>query len=363
MTLKSWLLSSSDESPSILLTDGGVSTHLEELQDGGEGGFEHRSLWSSSLLLTESGRQSILQGHFDWLEAGSDIITTVTYQCHYGVNGAGQQQDLVVTSQQMDQMIQHGVELAKMAVEKQSRPAYVVASCGCYGAALADGSEYTGNYKRTTRIDRNGLADFHRRKVQVLLAQNPDGLALETIPSIEECYALCDMLSLTRTTSSVACWISLACQNGQLLNDGTQLSEALNVFREQDPKAEKIHAIGINCCDTLHISSLLEIITKDMAIQGGPRRGIVFYPNSGEEWDAENETWREGTGCTSPTQFVERLMHAVQTIEDTWTNHAPPNTSPPKLIIGGCCRTSPQTILQLRQAVDAREQQMKAKGK
>lgn len=353
MDLKLWLLSSNDGSsaPSILLTDGGVSTHLEGLLKGQNSGFEHRSLWSSSLLLTEAGRQAIVAGHTNWLEAGSDILTTVTYQCHYGVRG----QDLVVSAEKMDQLLPWGVELGRAAIHKQSRPAFVVASCGCYGAALADGSEYTGNYRN---IDRQGLIDFHRRKVEILLDQRPDGLALETVPSIEECHALCDMLSSSSVvaTSPVACWISLACQNGQLLNDNNNLSEALRVFREKDPKAKRIHAIGINCCDTSHILSLLEIITRDMATKG-PRRGIVFYPNSGEEWDAENETWREGTGCTSPKLFVQRLMHAVKVVQETWTKLAPPKSTMPKLIIGGCCRTSPETIMELRQAVDLLEKQ------
>jgi homocysteine S-methyltransferase len=341
-------------SSSILLSDGGVSTHLEDLLKRQDLGFEHRSLWSSSLLLTEPGRQTILQGHTDWLEAGSDVLTTVTYQCHYGVAG----QDLVVSQEKMDQMLRWGVELAKAARDKQKRPTFVVASCGCYGAALADGSEYTGKYKN---IDRQGLIDFHCRKAQVLLDQHPDGLAVETVPSIEECHAICDMLSSSSVivSPSVACWVSLACQNGHLLNDGTPLSEALQLFREKDPKAEQIHAIGINCCDTLHISSLLETLTRDMATKG-PRRGIVFYPNSGEEWDAEKETWREGTGCTSQSAFVQRLMHAVQVIEKTWKAHAPTKSTMPKLIIGGCCRTSPRTIMELRQAVDSRERQKQA---
>ena len=87
-SLKDWMLQRTENTSSnekdILLMDGGVSTHLEQLLKEKEASFPHRALWSSSLLLTPSGRDWIQRGHNDWLEAGSDILTTVTYQCHYG---------------------------------------------------------------------------------------------------------------------------------------------------------------------------------------------------------------------------------------------------------------------------------------
>ena len=87
-SLKDWMLQStaneSSNEKDILLMDGGVSTHLEHLLEEKGASFPHRALWSSSLLLTPSGRDWIQRGHIDWLEAGSDILTTVTYQCHYG---------------------------------------------------------------------------------------------------------------------------------------------------------------------------------------------------------------------------------------------------------------------------------------
>jgi hypothetical protein len=49
-------------------------------------------------------------------------------------------------------MLQDGVHLAQQAVQEHRTTTttggthYVVARMGCYGAALADGSEYTGHY-------------------------------------------------------------------------------------------------------------------------------------------------------------------------------------------------------------------------
>jgi S-methylmethionine-dependent homocysteine/selenocysteine methylase len=372
LQLKDWLLSSESSSSSslprpttttttttttILLMDGGVSTHLEQLLEQLNRKFPIRELWSSSLLLSQEGRDTILQGHKNWLCAGSDILTTVTYQCHYGVKGV----ESVVDDDQMTKLIEWGVQLGKQAVEEernnnksqqqqqqQQQALFVVGSSGCYGAALADGSEYTGNYGS---VDRIGLEDFHRRKIETFLKMGLlNGLAIETIPCVRECEAVCNVLSTLSSSSSsssstinndVACWISLACRDGVSLNEGAPILTALDIIRQKDPTAQYVHAIGINCCDSAHISALVETITHDMATKG-PRRGIVIYPNSGEEWDAEHESWKEGTGCTDSDQFAERLQQAVQIVRDTWGEHHNDDEGggtmpPPRLILGGCC--------------------------
>ena len=367
MSLKDWTLSTSTTTschvPSILLMDGGVSTHLETLLHarGLPGSFAHRALWSSSLLLTESGRQTILQGHKDWLTAGSDVLTTVTYQCHFGTSLLDPQQDPlwdILTPLEMAVMMKNGVQLAKQAVAEynkddatKTKDHFVVASSGCYGAALADGSEYTGSYPN---MNWNGLVEFHTKKAKVLLDAQPEGLAIETIPSVEECGAVCVALRRALAEYSrpngICCWVSLACKDGATLNEGRPFVDALQTIREHDPRAECVHAIGVNCCDSAHIGSLLELLTLDMALKG-PRRGIVIYPNSGEEWDASNEAWREGTGCTDVDKFSDRLMEAVNIVQKTWNEHGG-STPMPKLTIGGCCRNSPETIAALRQRID-----------
>ena len=343
-SLRAWIATDSSSSmPKIRLMDGGVSTYLEYLlaQQDPPATFEHRSLWSSSLLLSESGRSTILEGHRDWLDAGSDILTTVTYQCHFGTVG----RDLsVVTPREMEELMKTGVRLAKEATDGTG--AFVVVSSGCYGAALADGSEYTGRYPNVTR---QGLVDFHTKKMNVYLNENPDGIAIETIPTIEECAAVCVALK-SMPSHSACCWISMACRDGQTMNEGTLFVEALATIREHDPVAQYVHAIGINCCDSIHISSLLEILVRDMA-QNGPRRGIVIYPNSGEEWDASKAKWRKGTGCTDVDEFSSRLMDAVNLIERVWKENTRDNSPMPKLILGGCCRTSPATIANMRQQI------------
>ena len=49
-----------------------------------------------------------------------------------------------------------------------------------------------------------------------------------------------------------AVWMSLACQNGRQLNDGSRLEDVLETLRSMDPGADLVNAVGINCCDIRH---------------------------------------------------------------------------------------------------------------
>ena len=389
--LKAWFLGNKAATGSnlkrILLLDGGVNSHLEVLllqqpgsaspppinyigccstnhnggETGGRGGpetpapptFQYRELWSSSLLLNgKAGREKILQGHKDWLAAGADCLSTVTYQCHYERELWPQHlRNDAADASTMDQMIQDGVELAQEAVSyhhlANTRPAFCVASLGCYGAALANGAEYTGDYGTDVTMDR--LVQFYQRKLKAHAVSRPDGVALETVPSHLECEALAKLLNTSEWQDSpMACWLSLACRNGTQLNDGTPLQTVLETLH-QIP-VSSLQAVGFNCFDSVHLPELVQTLVVDMATNG-PARGIVLYPNSGEEWDATTAHWKDGTGCTVAEELALRLITATALIEDTW-NEMRPNEPPPRIVLGGCCRTRPATIACLRKLVD-----------
>jgi len=417
LSLWSWLHSSSALLPEVLIMDGGVSTHLENVIAPKT--FSHRDLWSSSLLLTEEGRANVFEGHRDWLDSGSDILTTVTYQCHYGFfkdaasNGAIEMDisntvDVIATTgassisdhtdsiqevlpeDKIREMMIDGVRLAKRAIDTTTASPrnrsnkqilsssstssltpgpFVVASTGPYGAAMADGSEYTGKYP--AHVTRQALVDFHTRKARTLLMEGkPDGLAVETIPNIEEVGVVCEVLrdlqrrleELKPDSSPIACWISLACRNGNEMNDGHTVEEALRIVQSYDPTGRWIAGVGVNCFDSAYISALVTTMTKESLLQDGGHRGIILYPNSGEGWDAVNEEWKDGSG-TSDDELADRLMAAVQLVQDaceveTGTKEEASSNSlkprcVPKIILGGCCRTNPATIAMLRKRVDA----------
>ncbi len=66
----------------------------------------------------------------------------------------------------------------------------VAASVGPYGAALADGSEYRGNYG----LSKDELKSFHRERLRRLMSTGPDLLAIETIPEVSEALAVIELI-------------------------------------------------------------------------------------------------------------------------------------------------------------------------
>ena len=314
------------------------------------GCFAHRELWSSSLLL--SNPFAIRHGHLDWLKAGSSVLTTVSYQLHY--RQERWPSTVISTDEEMDQLWTRAMNLAREALSQykkgdasssRRRPRFVVASSGCFGAALANGAEYTGDYG----VSLAELHDFHRQKLRRILPLKPDGIAIETIPSLAECQALRDLLSDTelfgRNEESPAIYVSLACRNGCELNDGTNVKEALQVFRN----VPNLHGIGFNCCDVKHLKGLLTVwIQQELERKQQSTRCLVFYPNSGETWNAADETWQAGTGCTDATEMARQLYECIQFVESQW----PKDRMLPPILVGGCCRTTPQAITELSLLVD-----------
>ena len=176
------------------------------------------------------------------------------------------------------------------------------------------------------------LLNFHRHKLQRVQVIDPEQVvAIETVPSLAECQALCALL--LNEDKLPPCTILFACRNGSELNDGTPLGTALNLLA--DVPIESLVGWGVNCCPPLYIAELLRSIASHPPYD----RGLMVYPNAGDEWDAVNEAWvpPSDDGCDDT---VEHIMEAVRKVE-----------SPRNVLVGGCCRTTPDTIRKLQSSV------------
>jgi len=411
----------------ILLLDGGVSTHLE---DSCGATFKHRELWSSSLLLpqppSEGGGDSadnlerVRRGHMDWLGAGSNIITTVTYQLHYqshflprkreavGFVNEENQQAPLLTEQQIDKMYDTAIDLAVDSIRqykekaknggaaavaaspawggatnRHDRPLFALVSMGCFGGALANGAEYTGDYNQALSNQQSPpstlLYSFHRRRLDYLSArqkerQNEDAAevaaVIETVPNVEECRAISLAIASTggdgeengdapeATTAAVpsgvnVAWVSLACRDGGHLNDGTPVATALDALMGAI-RSGRLWGIGFNCCKGDYliglVTILLDFIISNRLSDPHPIAvAVVLYPNSGEGWDADAKVW---TGTKGGTRFSDMMFRTICHVEDYWRQHAPEGSQVPTVVVGGCCRTRPEDILSLRKRVD-----------
>ncbi len=293
-----------------LVLDGALATELERR------GFDlNDPLWSARVLL--DAPDAIRAVHRDYFEAGADIATSASYQATFqGFAARG------LSRASAREMLLLSVRLACEARDEfcakaptRARP-LVAASIGSYGAYLADGGEYLGDFA----LDENALVAFHRERVEVLAASAADVLAFETIPCLAEARAL------ARLASEVAhkeAWLSFSCRDARTNSNGESIAACM---AELDASAA-LTAVGVNCTAPHLIAELVREIASST------RKPIVVYPNSGERYDASTRCWSAGT---------ERLDFAREARD--WRSAG-------ARIIGGCCRTTPDDVRALAQAL------------
>ena len=294
------------------ILDGGLATQLEAL--GADLGDD---LWSARLLLDDPAL--IRRVHAAYLWAGADCIITSTYQGTIpGFKTRG------LTEQEAQDLIRFSVQLAleeRDAFWESQEPQWrnihlrplVAASVGPYAAFRADGSEYTGAYD----LDERELAEFHRRRWQMLADSGADLLACETIPNFAEARALAGLLSETPHRHA---WFSFSCRDGKHISDGTPIAECAAYLDQH----ARVAAIGVNCTAPRFIPSLIN------EIRGVTDRAVIVYPNSGEMYDVTHRHW---VGESDPAEFG--------TMSREWRKMG-------AACLGGCCRTTPAHIRQIR---------------
>ena len=290
-----------------LVLDGGLATELERA------GFDlAHPLWSARLLRERP--EAIAAVHRAYLDAGADCITTASYQATtFGFQRDG------ATAAEAGDLLRRSVELALEARDAfgSSRPRpLVAASIGPYGAFRADGSEYTGAYD----LDFDGLLDFHRERMRLLLEAGADLLACETIPSAVEARALARLLA---ELPHARAWVSFSCRDGSRLCDGTPFVDAVRTVAA----VPQVAAVGVNCTAPSHVEDLLRAAA---AVTDKP---LVAYPNSGETYDAAAKAWR---GTSDPLDWGERAR--------AWRAAG-------ARLVGGCCRTGPDHVRAVRVAL------------
>jgi len=295
-----------------LILDGGLATELETL-----GCDLDDPLWSAKALLERPG--AIREVHRRYLEAGADCIATATYQATFeGLRARG------LTDPEVKSLFRGAVAAAVEERDRfwtaaedrtgRGRP-LVAASIGPYGAFLADGSEYRGDYG----IGPADLYDFHAPRWEVLAESDADLIACETTPSIEETAAYCRLAAVSGRPT----WISFQCRDGRRIADGTPLAVAAAVCGEEP----NVVAVGVNCTDPRFVSSLIEEARQ------ATEKPILVYPNSGEIWDAAAKRW---SGPPPPIDWGERARE--------WQRLGAAG-------IGGCCRVGPADIAAIRAAL------------
>lgn len=294
---------------SIIILDGALATELEQ-----RGCDLNDALWSAKVLMEQP--ELIQQVHLDYFKAGADVAITASYQATvegFAKRGLNKNQAL--------ELIKKSVQIAKDArdefwIDEKNRVdrnyPLIAGSVGPYGAYLADGSEYRGDYNLT----ESELIAFHRPRVEALIEAGVDMLACETIPNYIEAQALIKLLSEFPQASA---WFTFTAKDGEHISHGEKIGDVAKWLNEYPQAA----AIGINCTSPLHIPALIDEIKKNTS------KPIVVYPNSGEIYNPETNTWHGETSCESFGAQVK-----------IWVEHG-------ARLVGGCCRTTPEHIREI----------------
>ena len=232
----------------FVVLDGGMGTELERR------GFDvDHPLWSAKLLIENP--DAIQQAHFDFLAAGADCIITTTYQA--SIQGFLEEGFTVAEAEQlMLKAVEVALDARNDFVKQNQDPTrvqpLVAASIGPYGAFLADGSEYRGNYG----ISSEELRAFHQPRWQILQEAGADFFAFETIPSLTEAMILKDLLL---TMPKAQAFMSFSCPDGDHISDGTPIEECAKLLSD----CNQIMAVGANCSAPTHLAGLFGAINKE----------------------------------------------------------------------------------------------------
>lgn len=308
--LKNWL-----EKQSSLVLDGAMATELEK-----RGVDTDNELWSAMALVHDP--QAITDVHRSYFDAGANIAITDSYQANVpAFLKAG------LTAEQSGKMIFDSVKLAQKARNdyaetledsvRQATPLLIAGSIGPYGAYLADGSEYTGDYA----LSADEYKAFHRAWMQLLEEAGIDLFAFETQPNFEETKALADLL--TTEFTGIPAWLSFSVTNKAELCDGTPLKDAVDFFNQYP----NIVAIGVNCTAMDNIEGLVKVIHE------ATDKPIVVYPNNGDTYDPKTKTWQTNPHAVPFSELVPKWQAAGASL------------------IGGCCRTTPDDIREVAETV------------
>ena len=290
----------------VIVLDGAFATELEA-----RGFSVNDALWSAKALFERP--DLVREVHMDYLRAGADVVTSASYQATVeGFMKRGfSKEEAAALIQKSIQLAQEARDLYLAEREGNGRVPFVAASVGPYGAYLADGSEYRGDYG----IDEDALVAFHAERLALLAEEKPDLLACETLPCLVEARAI--VRALREREIRIPAWFSFSCRDAAHISDGMEIAVCAR-WLDTVPEAA---AIGLNCTAPQYVESLIGEIRRETT------KPIVVYPNSGETYDASDKSWH---GAAEDFGTIARRWRTAGA-----------------RLIGGCCRTTPREIAEV----------------
>jgi len=294
----------------FIILDGGFATELEKK------GFDLKDrLWSAKIIA--EAPLAVKEVHLSYLNAGADCIISSSYQATVpGFVSAGYSRKEAV------ELIGRSVKIAIESIKafndlepdtvKRPRP-FLAASAGCYGAFLADGSEYRGDY----HLELEGYKNFHKERVDILAEAGAGIIAFETFPSMEEAAAVAELMD---EYNDLEYWIVFTVRDFETTSHGDSFKDCIKMLQGK----KNLIAAGINCSPPELISPILDSLDPEL------KRNFAVYPNSGEHYHTDCSCWDDDPSASDYYSYAGE-----------WHKKG-------AVIIGGCCRTGPSDISKIK---------------
>jgi homocysteine S-methyltransferase len=279
------------------------------------------SLWTSAYSLIYPS--AVKQWHLSFLRAGSDIITTNTYQI-----------PLPSTVPEVDirAVVRAAVQLAVDSTEQAGRGA-VALSFGTLNSNFGK-----GEYSVEPRATVDEYASYHREKVLLFhgalggLWERVEYLAFETLSSFEEADAIMSAINDLKVKSKVEgkkVWMTFSCGDASIPRLRDIISRTV-----KSPNISTLWGIGVNCVGIDIVHDLAEMIGEEIA---ATPLTLVVYPDAG--------SWRDRTTA----QFTYDAPALTNEDVGRWAEVARElqSLNGEKVVLGGCCNTDPRFIEKL----------------
>jgi homocysteine S-methyltransferase len=355
----------------LLLLDGGLGTTLSQPPYNITFSSDTTPLWSSHLLTTVSGRATLLDVQRSFVQAGSQVLLTVTYQGSLegfartrradGVedgadsgDGVGEGIGEVIREVEARGMMRGAVGIAREAFEREGKgrgEGIVALSLGAYGATLVPGQEYEGNYGSWGEEE---LVEWHRRRLEVFFDGQGSGekehvwadvavVAFETLPRLDEVRAVRRVMTGVDRPFWVSC-VFPGEKDGEekyTLPDGKGVRELVAALLGGDEP--RPWGIGINCTKIWKVRDLIVEFEQAIENAGYEKTRLVLYPDGAGDlvYDTTKQEWlpadkKKGSGKAWDEDMTEIATEVTR--RGKWNG----------IIIGGCCMTGPEQIAALK---------------
>ena len=353
------LFPSSSSSSNIRIFDGGMGTELERLGVK----INDSDLWSTKVLLETPAL--IKKVHKSFLVNGANIIGTTTYQLspetlknYFASSSSEKPEDVNSVCQKAITVAKEAIEeVKKEKAETENNTFFIFGCVGSIGSSLPNGNEFSGKYPQEC-LTEEYMMKFHLDRIVALVSNpNVDALLIETQPRLDEVIFLLTKVipqAFYDAQRSIPVFVSFCCfmdpKTKTIVNgSGEDLEKCYSTLFNLNQSKKMLAGLGCNCSSPEVVEGAFEIFSKLLSVLSNNSNDedqeetcscFIGYPNRGEIFDGDTRDWREPTKEEQETLGVK----PHQSLGEWFSNSKIPQDKKKniKLILGGCCRTTPE---------------------